>query len=244
VGAAVTGSLILSAVMSQGQEAAVWEVIANIIESGITGVASAFGFVVLVFVIIDKVNAGPKIVKEMEEWTPKELVVVKKTQGVSLGEQITTIIFSVIIIILLNFYVARFSSFVNRGEMVFIFPKLSEGFRSYIPYMTVQLGLSAVLAVYLIGRRGVTLFSRVAGYCLKVFTIAILIGLLTIERVAEAPAGMVISQETPVDIDVIILAVNNAMKGIFVLIIGLTVYEIIKDIVRLVKGSPEDILSA
>jgi|GEM_PF-1790699 len=244
VAAAVTGSLILSAVLSQGQEIAVWELIAHIVESGITGVAAAFGFVVLVFIIIDKVNAGPKLVKEMENWTPEALVVVKKTQGVSLGEQIATIVFSVILIILLNFYIDRLSTFVNRGEMVFIFPTLTEGFRGYFPYITVQLALSAVLAVYLIGRREMNLFSRIAGYCLKGFSIAILIGLLTVGKLVEAPAGLVLSQELPVDMDMIMLVVNNVLRGVFILSIGLTVYEIIKDIVKVVKGSPEDVLAA
>jgi hypothetical protein len=244
IAASIIGSMILSAFISQGQEVAVWELIANIIESSITGVASAFGIIVLVFIIIEKVNAGPKIVKEMEDWTPKELIVVKKTQGVSLGEQIATIVFAVIIILLLNFYIDRLNSLVNRGGMVLIFPKLTEGFRNYIPYITVQLGLSAVLAVYLIGRREVTLFSKIAGYCLKGFSIAILIGLLTIDRVAEVPAGKPITTGTPpVDIDLVVLVVNNAMKGIFLLIIGLTIYEIVKDIVKTVKGTPEDILA-
>ena len=160
----------------------------------------------------------------------------------NLLEQAASLVFSILIITVLNYYLDRLDFYVNREDVFFFFPKFTDAFRFYIPFITVQFGLSAILAVYLIVKRKMTLFPKIAGYCIKGYSIAVLIGLLTIDRVVGAPTGLLHEENPPVDVHSLSIILNNVMKGLFVLIIVLTVIEIIRDIVKKAKLTTEDIL--
>jgi hypothetical protein len=110
----------------------------------------------------------------MEDWDPKELASEPDPDRVSLGEQITTIFFSVLFLIVFNLYPGLIGfGFFSEGEWVFISPLLTEAFFSYLPWINILTVLQIGFAVYLLRQRAWNITSRIANILLELANIAL-----------------------------------------------------------------------
>jgi len=121
----------------------------------LSGLITAFGNIVLVFAILERVLPAKEFEKETEDWNPAELASEPDPDRVSFGEQIVGIFFLVLFLVIFNLYpgVVGFG-FFNKSDWVFISPVLTEAFFSYLPWINILVLLQIGFSVYLL-RQGV-----------------------------------------------------------------------------------------
>ncbi len=112
-------------------------------------IISAFGSIVLVFAILERVLPASKFEKEKEEWDPSELEREPDPAEVKPAERIVGIGVTVLGLVILNVYPNLVGpGFVSDGRWTFI-PALSAAFFRYLPWINVlgllHIGLNLVL---------------------------------------------------------------------------------------------------
>ncbi len=140
------------------------------------GLISAFGNIVLVFAILERVLPAKELEKEAAAWDPADLAKEPDPDRVSYGEQITGIFFLLLFLILFNLYpeVIGFG-FFDENKWVFISPILSDAFFDYLPWINLLMLLQIGFSVYLLrcgrwntGLRLLNILLEVAGIALAV----------------------------------------------------------------------------
>ncbi|MHC1782294.1 MAG: hypothetical protein AB9891_05940 [Anaerolineaceae bacterium] len=146
---AVVGALI--SFYSAGQTAEAFKTALNEYGLGLlTGLISAFGNIVIVFAIIERVKPDTKFDEEDEKWTPADLEAEGDPDCTGRGELIFEILITVLGLAIFNLYpqIIGIGAF-KEGEWVFI-PALSQTFFSYLPWINLLAGLQILLALYLL----------------------------------------------------------------------------------------------
>lgn len=171
------------------------------------GIISAFGNIVLVFAILQRVLPASEFgTDQEEEWDPAELAREPDPAIVKPAEPIFTIIFTVIGLLILNLYPNLVGvGFVAEGKWTFV-PALSDAFFRYLPWINLlglfQIGLNVILL-----RAGQwRTFSRVADIAIEVGSM-ILAGFmlagptlvdLPAEKLAKTPLASANTQLAPI----------------------------------------------
>ncbi len=168
---------------------------------------SAFGNIVIVFAILERVLPASKFEQreEEEEWDPAQLAAEPDPAEVKPAEPIVAILVTVIALVVLNLYPDLVGiGFVSQGRWTTV-PALSDAFFRYMPWINLlgvlQIGLNLVLL-----RRGRwNTDSRIANLVLDVCGI-VLAGVmlagpslvdLTTEKLAATPLGAAGAQLAP-----------------------------------------------
>ena len=143
------------------------------------GLITAFGNIVLVFVILERVLPNPDFEKEWEDWDPKELAKEPDPDRISLGEQIATIFFMVLFLAILNLYPNLIGfGFFSEGHWTFITPVLTEAFFRYLPWINILIVLQMGFHLYLLRHGSWNVTSRVANIVLELAQIALAVVML------------------------------------------------------------------
>ncbi|MEI6578113.1 MAG: hypothetical protein WCN92_01465, partial [Eubacteriales bacterium] len=119
----------------------------NFLSDMISALFQAFGWVTVIFALMQRFNA--KIDEDNKDWNPKELPEVPAEKArIKKGEPIAGIIFTVIVLILLNSAPNLLGIYNFSGNMAFIpFFDLTV-FKSMLPLIDVLLGLSILKEVF------------------------------------------------------------------------------------------------
>lgn len=126
-----------------------------------TGLISAFGNIVLVFAIIERTQAAKEFEKEAKDWDPKELQSEPDPDQIGRGDQIATIIFTVLGLVLLNLYPGLLVfGFSNDGNWV-TFPILTEAFFRYLPWINVMGLIQIAFSGFMLSQRNWTPVTRI-----------------------------------------------------------------------------------
>jgi hypothetical protein len=143
------------------------------------GLISAFGGITLTFAILERVLPKEDFAKELEEWNPNELASEPDPDRVTPGEQIVSIFFSILFLVVLNLYPGIIGlGFFENGNWVFISPVLTETFFRYLPWINILVLLELGLNVYLLRSRSWNVSARVANVVLDLANIALAIVML------------------------------------------------------------------
>lgn len=120
----------------------------------LTGILSAFGNIVLIFAILERTMPASQYEMEEEKWDPKELNSVSDPDKVNRVELIFEVLFTVLGLILFNFY-PDFPKFEwVSGDKWVICPGFSEAFFQYLPWINILFLLQIVIDLVLI-REGI-----------------------------------------------------------------------------------------
>lgn len=143
------------------------------------GVVSAFGNIVLIFAILERILPASEFEKGQKEWDPAELARAPDPDSVKRVESILTVVFTVIWLTVLNLYSNVIGiGFVADGKWIFI-PVLSEAFFRYLPWINllgiVQIGFNLFLLSQNVWRTG----TRLADLAIKVAEIVLAFAMLT-----------------------------------------------------------------
>lgn len=202
------------------------------------GLITAFGNIVLVFAILERVLPAKEF-EEEEEWNPADLASEPDPDRVKFGEQIFEMFFLVLFLILFNLYpgVIGFGFFTD-GEWTFISPILTEAFFSYLPWINILFLLQLGFNMYLL-RQGVwNTTSRIIKIVLELGSIALAVMML------RGPALVALTPEqlagTPLEgsADVFTTIVNLIPTLVLTIVIIVSSIDVAQMVYRLIRNRP------
>lgn len=153
------------------------------------GLITAFGNIVLVFAILERVLPAKEFAEE-DEWDPRELAREPDPDRVKLGETLFEMFFLVLFLIVFNLYPNIIGiGFFNEDQWVFISPILSEAFFRYLPWMNVLVVLQLGLNLYLLRQSAWNMSTRIANILLELGSIALAVAMLRRPALASLTAS-------------------------------------------------------
>ncbi|HEU4746535.1 MAG TPA: hypothetical protein VFS61_14935 [Anaerolineales bacterium] len=153
------------------------------------GLITAFGNIVLVFAILERVLPAKEF-EEEEEWNPAELAREPDPDRVKFGEQIFEMFFLVLFLIVFNLYPEIIGiGFFNDNDWVFISPILTDAFFSYLPWLNVLILLQLGFNVYLLRQGAWNMTTRIMNILLELGSIALAIVMLRGPDLASLTPG-------------------------------------------------------
>jgi hypothetical protein len=142
------------------------------------GLITAFGNIVLVFAILERVLPAKEFDEE-EEWNPAELASEPDPDRVKFGEQIFEMFFLVLFLIVFNLYPGIIGlGFFNENQWVFISPILTDAFFSYLPWINILIVLQLIFNVYLLRQGAWNVTTRIVNILLELGSIALAVAML------------------------------------------------------------------
>jgi hypothetical protein len=196
---------------------------------------SAFGNIVLVFAILERVlpHKERAELKDEEEWNPTELLKEPEPEAFAAWEPVVTILFSVAAIVIFNFYphLLRATPSLNglgTGDVAF-YPILSTAFDRYLPWLNVIWVLDIALALLLFRSRRWTKASRLFAIGIKALGIGVATGLLLGPVLLDFSSWPVPQNE----IQALVSLLNSIVKLGLVIAIIATAVDIVKHLYRL-----------
>ncbi|MBE0669356.1 MAG: hypothetical protein IH588_02105 [Anaerolineales bacterium] len=156
----------------------------NIIGKGLGGIVSAaiaaFGNIVLVFAILERVLPDAQInaLKTDEEWDPASLANEPDPDTVKRGELIAEIVFTFVGLAILNLYPEILGMFVFKEGDTFFIPMFSDAFFKFIPWINAIFFAEIVLDIYLLRSALWTSVTRVAKIIIEAASIALTVVIL------------------------------------------------------------------
>jgi hypothetical protein len=171
----------------------------------VSGLVTAFGNIVIVFAILERLMPSSELEKEVEEeatWDPKSLEKEPDPDQVKPSELIIEILFMVAALVIFNLYPNIVGiGFVTDGKWFFA-PALSEAFFTYLPWINIlaflQIMLNLVLmrqGVWQVATRLFHITLEIAGVILAFFMVT---GPSLINLSGEALANTSIGEAWPV----------------------------------------------
>jgi large-conductance mechanosensitive channel len=153
------------------------------IGNAFSAVVTAFGNIVLIFAILqwtvpefrsmDVAKTGTR------EWDPHQLKAIREPDKIKRGELITEVVFTLLALIIFNFYFDRIGIYNNLNGQWSFTPILTEAFRAYIPWMDLVWVLTIILDIEILRRNAWNTLTRIFTILLSAFSIAISASLLT-----------------------------------------------------------------
>jgi hypothetical protein len=142
------------------------------------GLITAFGNIVLVFAILERVLPAKEF-EEKEEWDPAELTSEPDPDRVKFSEQIFELFFLVLFLIVFNLYPGIIGiGFFDDSEWVFISPILTQAFFSYLPWINILIVLQIGFNLYLLRQELWNTTTRVINILLELGSIALAVAML------------------------------------------------------------------
>lgn len=168
-----------------------------------SGIIAAFGNIVLVFAIIERVLPKSEYEKELDEdWSPEELTAEPDPDEVRPWEPIVTIAFTLLALLVFNFYPQILGIYFFSGEVSVFIPALSEAFFRMLPWINVTWLLGIGLNAWLLRQGRWTPAARWFEIALKIagIVIAYLLlqgpSILVLDAAALVKAGIETSAAT------------------------------------------------
>ncbi len=198
----------------------------------ITSLVTALGFLIIVFFLIQRFS------KEMDwrsewygDWSVDDLPEISSRTPVKRWEQILNIIFTLILILGLNLFGDRIGARYSADGACFFVPTLREGFYTLLPFLTLRWALSIVLALILIIHREERFGTSV--FIIVLSCIDISIAALFLQKGLQTFFNIDALLTTPLESAVPIFRI--LFYAVFIMIIVLTVFDIIKKIIELFR---------
>lgn len=187
------------------------------------GMMNAFGSLVLVFAILQRVLPASELEKEMEdEWSPADLAKEPDPDEVKMSEAIATIIFTLIGLAIFNLYPNVVGLAFNTDGVWTFIPILSKAFFTYLPWINLLGVLQIVFNAYQLRQRTWTLFTRLCNIVIEVGTIALAIVMLSGPSLIDLSAGKLAGTPLAEAADVFSKVMNfaPAIALIVIIIVG------------------------
>jgi HAAS domain-containing protein len=133
-----------------------------------SGLLAAFGYVALVFAVIERTNAMKRFEKQFMEWDPKELKSEPDPEQIDLPDHIAILIFTFLGLVVFNLYPNLFSiRYPSDGAWVTL-PILSATFFSFLPWINILGLLQIVFNSFMLGQRTWTPATRILGILIDI----------------------------------------------------------------------------
>jgi hypothetical protein len=144
--------LIVAIVNQSGFDNGMLEAILQIVGSLISSLFTAFGIVTLSFAGIERATSDELKVKINQKWDPEDLLKEEDQDRVKILELALEITFSMIFIILINFFLDKIGIYFLGSRGWVSSPILNETFLRYIPAITIYIILDIAIDLYLLNK--------------------------------------------------------------------------------------------
>jgi hypothetical protein len=202
------------------------------------GLITAFGNIVLVFAILERVLPAKEF-EEEEVWDPAELTREPDPDHVKFGEQIFETFFLVLFLIVLNLYPGIIGiGFFNDNEWVFISPVLTAAFFSYLPWINVLILLQLGFNVYLLRRGTWTLATRLMNIVLELGSIALAIAMLRGPNLVSLTASQLAGTPLAESARFFVTIANLIPTLVLTVIIIVSSIEVAQAVFKILKSRP------
>jgi hypothetical protein len=204
----------------------------------LSGMFGAFGTLVIVFAILERVLPASEFEKETEEWNPADLAKEPDPDQIKLSEPIATIIFTIAGLIIFNLYPNAVGLFFGSdGEWAFV-PILSDAFFTYLPWINLLGVLEIGFNLYQLRQKVWMTTTRVCNLVLEVGTIilagAMLNGPSLIDLSMERFAGTSLIEVA----DVLTKVMSFAPTIVLIVVLVVSSIEVAQTAYRLIKNRP------
>lgn len=199
----------------------------------VNGCVIAFGNIVIVFAILERVLPAGKPAVDEKPWDPAVLNHEPDPSQVKPSEAIATIFFTLAGLVIFNLYpqIVGFG-FVDNGEWRFI-PVLSDAFFRYLPFINVLGVLQIVFNILLVREGTWNTGTRFANLVLETAGIALAIAMLRGPSLISIPANALPAATASE-------ALGNILQFIpaiiLVILIVVQTIEVIQTIIKLARG--------
>lgn len=200
----------------------------------LTGLISAFGNIVLVFAILERVLPASELEIEAKEWSPSDLNAEPDPDEVKRVELIFEILFTGLGLVLVNLYPSVIGFAMVKDNTWIYIPALSDAFFSYLPWINLLGVLQIALDVYLL-RQGIWQMST------RLFSLAVeMAGIVLAGIMLVGPSLVSVNAERLAELlgessGAIIQLLNTIPLIVLVVVIIVQSVEVIKIILHLVN---------
>jgi hypothetical protein len=199
-----------------------------------TGVISAFGNIVLVFAILERVLPASEFEEETEKWVPADLNAGYDPDEIKRGELIFGILFTMLGLALLNLYPNLIGfAMVKDSTWVFI-PALSEAFFRYLPLINLLGVLQILLDLYLLRKSVWHTASRLFNLAVETAGIALACVMLVGPSLVSLDPGKM-ARALGESAGVVLKLFNILPLMVLVILIGVQSIEVTQAVWRMLK---------
>ena len=208
--------------------------------NALSAAIAAFGNVVIVFAILERVLPDKEIsgFNDEKDWDPASLTREPDPDSVKRGELIAEIIFTFLGLALLNLYPEILGAFIfTKGEQFFI-PMFSEVFFKFMPWINAIFLAEIVLDIYLLRNALWTPISRVAKILIEAASIALTVIILSTPNIVGFTAESFKNfPESSVDGALLMKIFDLSFSIALIVVIIVSGVELVKGIYGLIKMS-------
>jgi len=200
------------------------------------GMMNAFGSLVLVFAILERVLPASKFEKVEEEWNPADLAKEPDPDEVKMSEAIATIIFTVAGLVIFNLYPNVVGLAFNTDGVWTFIPILSKAFFTYLPWINLLGVLQIIFNLYQLRQRIWTTFTRLCNLVIEVSTIALAIAMLKGPSLIDLSAAKFAGTPLAGAADMFTKMFGFLPVLVLSIIIIVSIVEVVQSIYRLTKS--------
>ena len=202
------------------------------------GLITAFGNIVLVFAILERVLPAKEF-EEEEEWNPAELAKEPDPDRVKFGEHIFEMFFLVLFLIVFNLYPGIIGiGFFHENEWVFISPLLTDAFFRYLPWLNILVLLQLLFNVYLLRQGAWTVRTRVMNILLELGSIALAIAMLRGPDLVSLTTSQLAGTPLEESASVFVTIANLAPSLALTIVIVVSSIEVAQAVFYVIKSRP------
>jgi hypothetical protein len=202
------------------------------------GLITAFGNIVLVFAILERV-LPVKEFEEEEKWDPAELAREPDPDRVKFGEQIFEIFFLALFLIVINLYPGIIGiGFFNENDWVFISPILTDAFFSYLPWINILFLLQIGFNIYLLRQGTWTMPTRITNMVLELGSIILAVAMLRGPDLVALSAGQLAGTPLEESAPLFITIAKLIPSLVLSIVIIVSSIEVAQMVYRIMKSRP------
>ena len=200
------------------------------------GLIAAFGNIVIVFAILERTKVVNEFEKETKDWDPKELQAEPDPDQIDRADNIATIIFTVLGLVVLNLYPNLFMiTFMKEGAR-FTMPILTDVFFLFLPWINlmglVQIGFN----LFLLGQRDWQPLTRILDIVIDVAGMVLAVVILRTPGIFDVTAESLTKLGITEAADTLARMFNFLPSLIILIIVVVTTIQVIKNLIRLFGG--------
>jgi hypothetical protein len=204
----------------------------------LSGMVSAFGSIVIVFAILERVLPDSELDKDEDDWNPADLAKEPDPDEVKMSDVIATIIFTVAGLVIFNLYPDLIGLFLfSDGETAFI-PLLSDAFFRYLPWINLLGVLQIGFSLFQLRQRTWTTFTRLVNIAIEIGSVVLaatmLAGPSLIDISPERLAGTPLAEAA----EVLSKVMGFVPAMVLIIVITISSIEVAQMVYRMIKGKP------
>jgi len=236
--------LVVAIANQTGFDSGMLEATLGVVGSLISSLFMAFGIVTLTFAGIERTTPEEIKVKINQKWDPDDLLKDEDQDQVKVLEMALEITFSIIFIVLLNFFLDKIGIYFYDSRGWVSSPILNENFLRYIPAITIYVILDIALDLYLLNKGAWDKFATGAKVLINMLKIAVNAAILSGPAILTLQAAdwQRLSLDSTLSVDTINHYMNLGVR----ILIGLSIFGLVVESIKLlyrgfIKGSKANI---